>query len=104
MAYNTIYFKNPYTGQLREAPVGYSWSCLFFGFAVAFYRNDWKWLFTMAISSVISGGFLWLFIYPFIYNGLYIQDLINNGYKVVSIQIGAINVLERKIGLKLESI
>jgi hypothetical protein len=104
MAYNTIYFKNPFTGQLRKAPVGYSWTCLFFGFADAFYRNDWKWLFAMALSSGITGGFLWIVVYPFIYNKLYIQDLINNGYKVVSIQTGSLNVLASKTGLKLENI
>lgn len=32
MAYNTIHFQHPTTGQIREALVGFSWTCFFFGF------------------------------------------------------------------------
>ena len=103
MAYDTIYFQNPTTGQLREAPVGFSWTLFFFGCFPAFFRSDWKWGFLMFLLALVSFGLSWL-IFPFIYNKLYIKDLVNNGYKVKSIAKGSKESLELKLGLRLESL
>ncbi|MGH8655103.1 MAG: hypothetical protein ACREYE_24345 [Gammaproteobacteria bacterium] len=56
MAYNTIHFQHPTTGQIREAPVGFSWTCFFFGFFPAFFRGDWKWGIIMLLIALITFG------------------------------------------------
>ncbi|MCK5602918.1 hypothetical protein KAR91_13635 [Candidatus Pacearchaeota archaeon] len=79
MAYKVSTFKNKKTGQVREAPVGFSWTMLFFGSLVSLFRGDWK---GTAISIVLC----WLtvglshLVFPFFYNQMYINDLLNDGY------------------------
>ena len=65
------------TGEVKEAPIGFSWTTLCFGFLVAFYRNDRNWSFLqfLLIPTVLP----W-FIFPFIYNKLYIRTLLSAGY------------------------
>ena len=41
MANNAIHFINPHTGELRTAPVGYSWTVLFVWFLPPLIRSDW---------------------------------------------------------------
>ncbi|MEI7840126.1 MAG: hypothetical protein WCJ11_06455 [Methylococcaceae bacterium] len=85
MASSMIYFENPHTGYRREAPQGFSWTTLFFGFFPALFRGDWKWGIIMAICSVITVGFSQL-IFCFIYNDFYIKDLLSDGYKITAIK------------------
>ncbi len=80
-----IYFENSLTGYRREAPQGFSWTTLFFGFFPALFRGDWKWGIIMVICSVITVGFSQL-IFCFIYNDLYMKDLLSNGYKITAIE------------------
>jgi len=98
MAYNTIFFKNPITGQRREAPVGFSWTCFFFGFFPALLRSDWKWGGLMGLFAFLTFGFSW-FLFPFIYNKFYIKELVNNGYQFMSVETGTKEQIEHKIGL-----
>jgi hypothetical protein len=85
MASSMIYFENSLTGYRREAPQGFSWTTLFFGFFPALFRGDWKWGIIMVICSVITVGFSQL-IFCFIYNDLYMKDLLSNGYKITAIE------------------
>lgn len=101
MAFDTIYFQNPHTNQLREAPVGFSWTCLFFGCFVPLFRSDWKWALIMFLCSLATYG-LSQFVFIFIYNKLYIKDLISEGYRVKSIENGSIGDLERELSLVLD--
>jgi hypothetical protein len=98
MAFDTIYFQNPQTNQLREAPVGYSWTCLFFGCFVPLFRGDWKWTLIMFLCSLATYGFSQL-VFTFIYNKLYIKDLISEGYRVKSVENGTIAELEKELGI-----
>ena len=100
MAYTTIIFKNPNSGVIREAPVGYSWTTLFFSFLPALFRSDWKWAIIMLIIQICSLG-LGSIVFSFIYNKLYIRDLIGNGFKALSIASGNIDFASGKIGMQI---
>ena len=100
MAYNTIYFQNPQTGQMRQAPVGFSWTVLFFSWFPPMFRSDWKWTLIMLLCALVTWGLSGL-VFMFIYNKLYIKELLNNGYKVQSIQNGTKEQLEQKLEIKL---
>jgi len=83
MAYGTIYFENPHSGSIKEAPVGFSWTVLFFGFFPPLFRGDMKWAVILFILALITWGLSGL-VFMFLYNKLYIKDLIGAGYKVKS--------------------
>jgi len=100
MAYTSIMFENPNTGAIKEAPVGFSWTILFFAFFPALFRGDWKWGVIMFILNVITFGFAAL-IFMFIYNKLYIKELISSGFKAKSIGSGDIDDAGGKLGIQI---
>ena len=79
MAHRVDLYENKRTGQVRHAPVGFSWTTLFFGFFPALFRGDWKWGIIQFLLAWVTAG-LSLFVFMFIYNDLYIKDLIKEGY------------------------
>lgn len=78
---NRILLKHPQTLENKVVPLGFSWTTLFFGPLTALDRGDFKWFFLMILYTVFT-RVSWL-IFPFIYNKLYIKDLIKKGYKPV---------------------
>ncbi|OPA94989.1 hypothetical protein BFW87_13120 [Pseudomonas fluorescens] len=100
MAYTSIIFKNPNTGAMKEAPVGFSWTTFFFGCFPALFRGDLKYgliqfviaMFTMGLSNIV---------FAFIYNTFYIKDLIGQGFKAQSIASGDLNFASAKIGMQI---
>lgn len=102
MANNVIYFENPHNGQVREAPVGFSWTVFFFNCFPAIFRSDWKWFIIMAILTFMTLGLSTL-VFIFIYNKLYIKELVNSGFKVKSIQFGTIEQMENRLNIRLEA-
>jgi hypothetical protein len=100
MAFTSIIFKNPNTGAMKEAPVGFSWTTFFFSFFPALFRGDWKWAIIQFIIAMITFG-LSGFVFMFIYNKLYIKDLIGSGYKAQSIANGDMNFASAKIGMQI---
>lgn len=100
MAYTSIIFKNPNSGVMREAPVGYSWTTLFFSFFPALFRSDWKWAVIILIIQLCTFG-LGAIVFSFIYNKLYIRDLIGNGFKAQSTASGDMNFASAKIGMQI---
>lgn len=75
-------------GLSKQVKVGFSWTTFFFGFFPALFRGDLKWAaimfvialavgsFTFGIGSGISG-----IVFSFVYNKIYIKELIEKGYK-----------------------
>lgn len=100
MAFAKLVLENPNTGFMRVAPVGFSWTCFFFGFLPPLFRGDWKWFFIMLICAVLTWGFSGI-VFIFIYNKLYIKDLIQNGYKVKAIEKSTIEYASLKLGINL---
>jgi len=100
MAYTTITFENPHTGEIKQAPVGFSWTVLFFGFFPPLFRGDWKWAVIMFILAMITFGLSGL-VFMFIYNKLYIKDLIGSGFKAKSIASGNVDEVSAKIGVQI---
>ncbi len=103
MAFTSIMFENPHTGTIKEAPVGFSWTTLLFGFFPALFRGDWKWTVIQLIIALITFGLSNL-VFMFIYNKLYVKDLIKAGYKARSISSGDMDFAENKLGMKLPRI
>ncbi len=103
MAYTKLVMENPNTGHIKEAPVGFSWTVLFFGFFPPLFRGDWKWAIIMFLLSMITMGLSGL-VFMFIYNKLYIKDLVGSGFKVKSVGMGTIDQVSQKIGLNLPAL
>lgn len=81
MAYATLTFKHSLIGAVRVAPVGFSWTTLFFGFFPALLRGHWIWALVIAVINVFTFGLAGL-VFAFIYNKSYIKYLIGEEYKV----------------------
>lgn len=96
MADNKIYFKHPQTGATREAPVGFSWTTFFFGFFPALFRGDWKWAVIQFIIALITTG-LSVLVFCFIYNKLYIKELIQQGYRAMKAE----NANIKDVGIRI---
>lgn len=103
MAHNTLYFDHPVTDKKKTAPVGFSWTTFFFGFFVPLLRKDIKWAIIMLILQIITLGIAY-FIFPFIYNKIYIKSLISDGYHVSAIQKGSLDHLSAKLGIVIPAL
>ena len=68
-------------GTVKNVKVGFSWTMFFWGPFVPLIRGDIKWFFLSLFLSIITLGLVWLVILPFLYNKIYIKDLLDKGYK-----------------------
>jgi len=78
------------TGMLKEVKKGFSWTVFFFGLFVPLIRGDLKWLAILFILQLLGGAIItvigaWIvsFIFAFVYNKVYIKDLLEKGYKPI---------------------
>ncbi|WP_067729106.1 hypothetical protein [Oceanobacillus damuensis] len=72
----------------KEVKVGFSWTTFFFGFFPALFRGDLKWAAIMFVIEAILGSFTlgigaWVaaIVFSFVYNKIYIKELLEKGYK-----------------------
>jgi hypothetical protein len=79
MAYSKIYLTNG--NYVKKAPVGFSWTVFFFGGIPCLFRQDWLIAILMIICNAITYGLAGV-IFAFFYNKIYINNLINSGYKI----------------------
>ncbi|RFU60521.1 DUF2628 domain-containing protein [Peribacillus glennii] len=75
-------------GVVKEVKLGFSWTTFFFGFFPALFRGDLKWAIIMFIMASVVGVFTlgfgaWIpgIIFSFVYNKIYVKDLLEKGYK-----------------------
>lgn len=81
------------TGAVKAIKVGFSWTTFFFGFLPALFRGDLKWAIIILAIEIVLGTFTvgigaWAtgVVFAFIYNKLYINDLMKKGYSPASEQ------------------
>ncbi len=100
MAYNAVMMENPNTGENRKAPVGFSWTTFFFGIFVPLFRSDWKWAIIMFLAAGFTCGLSWL-VFPFLYNKLYLKDLVGRGFRAAAVLHGSLDGVESRAGMTL---
>lgn len=66
-------------GVVKEVKVGFSWTMFFFGGFVPLFRGDIKWFFITWLVAIFTAG-LSAFVFPFLYNKIYIKELLEKGY------------------------
>jgi len=99
MAFAKVYFENPHTGQVKEAPVGFSWTVLFFGFFPALFRGHWSGFAILLLCGIITAGLSGL-VFMFIYNKMYVRHLIGEGFKAKS-GTADLDYIQQRIGVPL---
>jgi|GEM_PF-171194 len=94
-----LILEHPHSGIIKQAPVGYSWTTLFFPTLPALFRGDVKSFFI----QLLLDGFLILpiFIFPSIYNKSYIQGLLMQGFQVKSVDGGTLESAGTQLGVNL---
>jgi hypothetical protein len=94
-----LQMENPNTGILKNAPVGFSWTTLFFPCLPALFGGDIARFFI----QLLLDGFLFIpvFIFPFIYNKLYVKKLLEKGFKVKDVEGGSLEDARTKLGINL---
>ncbi|WP_042349433.1 hypothetical protein [Bacillus massiliigorillae] len=78
-------------GVTKEVKLGFSWTTFFFGFFPALFRGDLKWAAIMFIIAACVSFFTfgigaWIpgIIFSFVYNKIYIKDLLEKGYSPIN--------------------
>tara|TARA_B110001469_G_C9559307_1_gene277412 strand:- start:269 stop:589 length:321 start_codon:yes stop_codon:yes gene_type:complete len=103
MAFTSIVFENPFNGNTKEAPVGFSWTTGFFGFFPALFRGDYKWAAIQLVLALLTAGLSQL-VFMFIYNKIYIKELIGSGFKAKSIGSGDMDFASGKLGIEIPQV
>ncbi len=73
--------KNPKTGDVKYAPVGFSWTSFFFGPFVPFLRGHVKWGILSIIPTIILGP-IGTALLATSYNEIYAKWLMSKGYEI----------------------
>lgn len=106
MAHTILHMRHPLTRHTRQAPIGFSWTSLFFGPITCMFRSDWLSAITLIILTIllfplgVSWG-VWV-LQSFFYNQYFIHKLVNQGYQVDHVE-GDQSLMEIEVqtGLRL---
>lgn len=79
MAFTKISLTN--NVEVKQAPVGFSWTVFLFGFFVPLFRQDWLWGLGLFIAACFIGPLSGI-VAAFFYNKVYIKSLLTKGYIV----------------------
>lgn len=93
-----LILQHPTTGIIKTAPLGFSWTTLFFGGLPALFRGDFKWFF---IQLLLSCLLIPAAVFPFLYNRIYLRSLLERGFKVQSTGGERIEDLNARLGVRL---
>lgn len=99
MAFSTLNLKHPEYEVVKQAPVGFSWTVLLFGFFPPLFRGDWKWAMVILIAALCTFGLSTL-VFMFIYNKLYVKSLLDRGYTSLDSE-EVLNPIEARLGMKI---
>jgi uncharacterized protein YecT (DUF1311 family) len=98
-ARSSLILEHPNTGIIKKAPIGFSWSTLMFPAWSAFFRADWKAFFLQLLTDYVF--VLGLVIWPFIYNKMYLNKLLERGFKVKEVRGMTLDRAKKRLGINL---
>ena len=84
-----IALKNSATGEIKNCPTGWSWTCLLLSFIVPLWRRDWKWgigCLVISLLSIPTGlpiGIGVNVMLALMYNDFFIMGLYKKGFRPV---------------------
>lgn len=93
-----LILEHPNSGIIKQAPVGYSFTTLFFPSLPALFRGDFK---GFVVQLLLCWLVIPVFIFASIYNKSYIQGLLTRGFKVKSVNGGSIESVAAQLGINL---
>ena len=99
MAFSKVTLKHPEFEVTKEAPVGFSWTILFFGFFPPFFRGDFKWGLIMLFAALLT-SFISSLVFMFIYNKIYLKSLLEMGYTSIDSD-EVLTPIEAKLTMKI---
>lgn len=73
--------------EIKQVPLGFSWTTFFFGGFPALFRGDWIVGILVIIGCALTYGIVGL-VMSFTYNKMYAKSLFTKGYKVHSMPPG----------------
>lgn len=95
MAFDTAILRHPVTGQIKEAPIGFSWTMFFISWVPPIFRGDWKWFgivlgLTIFLGLISFGILAWLpgIVGAFVWNKSHLNGLIERGYHLQGLRSG----------------
>jgi hypothetical protein len=102
MAHSTLLMLHPVTGESLSAPVGWSWTSLFFGFVVPAFRQDWwmaiiTMLLTVVFMAVVN------VVMAVAYNRGYITRMLRQGFVITGYHSDLSRTeLEHLLGVRIQ--
>ena len=103
MAHSTLLMQHPVTGESLSAPVGFSWTSLFFGFVVPAFRQDWwvaivTMLLTVVFMAVVN------VVMAVAYNRWFVSRMLRQGFVITGFHSELSRAdLERRLGVLIQS-
>ena len=96
MASASLNLKDPMSPQIKQSPIGFSWTVFLFGPFPPLFRSDWKYFAIILLAALFTFGISNL-VFAFIYNKLYLNDLLNSGYTTEDPE-NIVSMIEGKVG------
>jgi len=81
MAHTTISVSNG--AEVKNVPLGFSWTTFFFGGFPALFRGDWLTGILIIIGCMFTWGVVGI-VMAFLYNKMYAKKLFDKGYSIYS--------------------